>query len=100
MPQNDFICQNIFKCSKTIFDQVLKFIYGLKDLVKSLVNYRSEKHFENAWNGFIASFDWLGVVDQIWVVDRPGWSNQLVLQWLVQQRVSYDQPPVWTGWLN
>ena len=42
MPQNDFICQNIFKCSKTIFDQVLKFIYGLKDL-----DYRSEKRFEN-----------------------------------------------------
>ena len=58
MPQNDFICQNIFKCSKTIFDQVLKFIYGLKDLEKSLVNYWNEKkklkmvewHFCQFWS--------------------------------------------------
>ena len=46
MPQNDFIRQNIFQCSKTAFDLVLKLIYDLEDLEKSRVNYTSEKHFE------------------------------------------------------
>ena len=63
MPENDFIRQNIFKCSKTIFDQVSKFIYGLKDLKKSLVIYISEKRFENGWNSESANFGGPGVVD-------------------------------------
>ena len=96
------MCQNAFKCSKTIFDQVLKFIYGLKDLEKSLINYWNEKHFENGWNDISASFGRPGAVYWILVVDRLGWRNlsvlqRLVLQRLVQRLVSYNRPPVQTG---